>query len=254
MDIWEITTHNFKDFPATCFTKAEHPGRISKLKWMQKQSKHGLRIFQAYREETSASNRCIGFVEYIEGAHAFRAVEAKDYLFIHCIWVSPNLEKNKGLGSLLVRKVVQDAQKSNKLGVAVITSTSSFMANGDLFKKNGFDEIEVRKPYSLFVKKFSAKSTNPKFKNTEKALKKYKGFHLLYTHQCPWIAQIIEPFQTIAKKNKLNLEVKELTTPSKIQNGPSIYGIFSLIYNGELLADHYISQKRFENIIKKLKR
>lgn len=32
---------------------------------------------------------------------------------------------------------------------------------------------------------------------------------------------------------------------------PSIYATFNLINNGKLLADHYISLTRFNNIIKK---
>jgi hypothetical protein len=35
------------------------------------------------------------------------------------------------------------------------------------------------------------------------------------------------------------------------QNGPSGFGTFSLLYNGKLLADHYISKTRFISIVKK---
>ncbi|MFH1946061.1 MAG: hypothetical protein ABIJ35_02505 [Acidobacteriota bacterium] len=43
-------------------------------------------------------------------------------------------------------------------------------------------------------------------------------------------------------------------TPDNIsdaQKGPSLYGVFNLIYDGILLADRYISTTRFQNIINK---
>ena len=51
----------------------------------------------------------------------------------------------------------------------------------------------------------------------------------------------------------LKLNIVELTSPKEAQNAPSIYATFNLIYDGKLLADHYISARRFTNIIKKEK-
>ena len=42
----------------------------------------------------------------------------------------------------------------------------------------------------------------------------------------------------------------KLTSPTEAQNAPSGFGTFSLIKDGKLLEDHYLSKKRFENIIK----
>jgi len=35
------------------------------------------------------------------------------------------------------------------------------------------------------------------------------------------------------------------------QDAPSIYATFNVVYDGKLLVDHYISSKRFLNIINK---
>jgi len=43
----------------------------------------------------------------------------------------------------------------------------------------------------------------------------------------------------------------ELENAKQAQNAPSIYTTFNLVYNGKLLVDHYISNKRFLNIIEK---
>ena len=68
-------------------------------------------------------------------------VDAKGYLFIHCIWVSPNTYKEKGHGSRLVNECITNAKQEDKYGVAVVTSEGSFMVGKALFLKNRFKRI-----------------------------------------------------------------------------------------------------------------
>jgi hypothetical protein len=49
----------------------------------------------------------------------------------------------------------------------------------------------------------------------------------------------------------MELNITELETAEQAQNAPSIYSVFNLVYDGKLLVDHYISNTRFLNIIKK---
>ena len=42
----------------------------------------------------------------------------------------------------------------------------------------------------------------------------------------------------------------ELRTGSEARNAPSAYGIFNVIYEGEVVADHPISATRFLNIMR----
>ncbi|GAI02540.1 unnamed protein product, partial [marine sediment metagenome] len=85
----------------------------------------------------------------------------------------------------------------------------------------------------------------------EKQLKKYKGLNIIYANQCPWVARSIKDISEIAKKKGLKLKVTELKNAKQAQSAPSVYAIFNLVYNGKLLADHYISNARFLNIINK---
>ncbi len=65
------------------------------------------------------------------------------------------------------------------------------------------------------------------------------------------MARFISEIDDIIKKNDVKIKITEIKTAKDAQNAPSIYTSFNLIYNGKLLADHYISARRFENIIKK---
>ena len=95
------------------------------------------------------------------------------------------------------------------------------------------------------------KAQLPKFTDWQSELKKYKGLHIVYSKQCPWVARSIEELLATLQEKKLHVEVTELTTAEQAQKAPSIYGVFNLIYDGKLIADRYISTTRFLNIIKK---
>jgi hypothetical protein len=194
--------------------------------------------------------RPIGFIEYVPGEHAWRAVSANGYLFIHCIWISPNKYKEKGYGSLLVEECIEAARKDRRYGVAVVASDGPFMASKELFLKNGFEIVEESGGYELLVKKFND-GPSPRFNDWKEQLNCYQGLNIIYSRQCPWVARLIPELEEIIEKNSLELEIIEMETPEQAQNAPSVYSVFNLVHNGRLLADHYISSTRFLNIIRK---
>ena len=172
-------------------------------------------------------------------------------MFIHCIWISPNKYKEKGYGSLLIKECVEDAKRERKYGVASVTSEGPFMAGKTLFAKNGFRPVAQAKPsFELMVKNIK-KGPLPKFRDYEKQLEKYKGLNIVYSNQCPWVARSIPELREIAKKKGLPLKVSEIKTAKQAQGAPSVYAVFNLVNDGKILADHYISGKRFQNILEK---
>jgi len=243
-----IDPSNVSQYRPVCFLNPKNEGYLKKLEWFKKRFSEGLIIKQLYLEN---AKKCIGFIEYIPGEYAWRAVDAKGYMFIHCIWISPNKYKEKGYGSLLVEECIEDAEKEEKNGVAVVTSEGSFMAGKGLFLKNGFKSAAKVKPSFELMIKTLGKGPLPKFKDWEKQLSKYEGLNIIYANQCPWVARSINDLCEIAKEKGLKLKVTELQNAEQAQSAPSIYAVFNLVYNGKLLADHYISNRRFLNILNK---
>ena len=246
--IIDVNSKNITQFNPTCFLNPKNEGYLIKREWLKKRFTEGMRIKLLYLE---SEKKCNGFIEYVPGEYAWRAVDAKGYMFIHCIWISPNKYKEKGYGSLLIKKCIEDTKKNGKYGIAVVTSEDPFMAGKNLFIKNGFKSIARAKPSFELMVKTLKKGPLPKINNWEKQLSKYKGLNIVYSNQCPWVARSIPELKEIAKKRGLSLKVTELKTAKQAQNAPSVYAIFNLINNGKLLEDHYISNKRFTNLIEK---
>jgi len=248
VQIIDINKKNISEYPPKCFLNEKNEGYQIKLKWLNKRFLEGLKIKQLYLEN---DNKCNGFIEYVSGEYAWRAVDAKGYLFIHCIWISPNKYKSKGYASLLINECIKDAEEEGKFGVAAVTSEGPFMAGKDLFLKNGFKSIaSVNPSYELMVKTIN-KGPLPQFNDWESQLSKYQGLNIIYSKQCPWVARSISELVDVAKEIEVELKITELKSAKDAQNAPSVYASFNLIYNGKLLVDHYISNRRFQNILAK---
>ena len=100
-EIVTLNPENSAKYGCPCFLNPKHEGHLKKLEWLQERFPEGLTIKHLFVE---GEKRPIGFIEYVPGEYAWRAVDASGYMFIHCIWINSNKYKEKGHGSLLVNQ------------------------------------------------------------------------------------------------------------------------------------------------------
>ncbi|MBN2382202.1 GNAT family N-acetyltransferase [bacterium] len=246
--IIEVTRVNISQHPqAICFINPKHELYPRKIEWLEDQFKNGLKIKLLYLE---GEKKPIGFIEYVPGEYCWRSVNAKGYMFIHCLWINGKKYQHQGLGALLIEEVEHDAQDQNMLGVAVVTSAQSFMATQAIFVKNGYEPVSKSGKEQLLAKRFK-KGPLPSINDWESELKSHQDLTIIYSRQCPWVARFIEEVKPILEQKHLKPTIIELKTAAEAQKAPSLYSAFNLIYKGKLLADRYISPTRFLNIVKK---
>lgn len=251
MEMVTINKNNLDEHPGVvCFFNKKNPAFPIKKEWLKKRFVEGFQVKLIYSKNPK---KLVGFIEYVPGEFAWRAVSAKEYLFIHCIWIYPNNNKNQGFGSRLIEECISDAKNNSFKGVAVVTSKNAFMAESGLFLKNGFNKISNdERGNELLAINFNGAEL-PTVNDWKSKLEAYQGLHIIYTKQCPWVARMVEEIKETDQVKNLGLKIIELKTPKEAQNAPSLYASFNLIYNGKLLADRYISITRFNNILKKEK-
>src|SRR3974390_632353 len=250
--IIEVEAANFDALPCCGIKDVTHAGRQEKRCWLQTNAKFGARAKVLMAE----SDEPRGYIEYLPGEYAWRGVDAAGYMFIQCIWI-PKKWQGRGHGSLLVKACLEDAKKSGSRGVAVMWREGPWRADRRLFLANRFRQADKAAPdYELLVKKFKSRAPDPAFRGEweGKAGQYGEGLTLIRAAQCPHIAKFAaEIAETIQKKYRTKLKVVELQSARDAQNAPTPYAVFSLIYNGQLLADHPISRTRFQNIMNKLR-
>ena len=243
----DVTPGNVMEHGLFCIKNVKNPEFALKKNWFLKSYEEGLRIKILY----NAEEKQIGYIEYVPADFAWRPVDAPGYFFIQCLFIYGKKEKNTGNGSFLVKACEEDAKKKNMKGVCVMTSKGTFIANKHLFIKNSFTEIDKLERYELMVKKYDSNSDNPQLIDWTKDREKYQGWNLIYADQCPWHHKSVEALKEVAKESKINLNIKKITSTQEAKSAPSGFGVFSLLHNGKLLEDHYLSATRFRNILKK---
>ncbi len=248
-EIIKVDSNNVEELGFFCVKNKKHPGYVAKLSWLHKRFEEGMRIKLIVTKEGKQA----GFLEYIPGEYTWRIVNAPNYLVIHCIWVASNKFPYKGMTSALLKDCLKDAESSGKLGVVVVTSDGGWMARKEIFLKNGFEKVDETEPHFQLLVKRIKKGPLPTFpQDWNDRLKKYIGLQLVYTDQCPYIKKATNELPPVAEKHGINLKLVELNDSAEARKKmPSPYGMFNLVYNGQLLADHPISATRFKNILQK---
>ncbi|MEN6577933.1 MAG: GNAT family N-acetyltransferase [Phycisphaerales bacterium] len=251
MSEYEIVDTNAQNLGGCSFCGRKDPnneGYRRKSEWLKKRYPEGLRLKVCRSREFGD----IGTIEYAPGNQAWRPVEAEGYLVIHCLMVSRK-HGGKGVGTLLLDSCLRDAKKSNCRGVAVVTSSDSFMAGNGLFFKAGFVSVDRFGPYELLVKKLQRAAPDPRFVvGGERLLRKYKkGLTVLAADQCPMIPKCVQDIAAVARTFGLEPKVVPVRSAKASRELPTPYGMFSIIYEGKLIADRPVSGTRFASILSK---
>jgi GNAT superfamily N-acetyltransferase len=248
IELIDVNKGNVSETGFFCLmSRRKSEGFQEKLKWAKERFDEGMRI-------KMLGGGARAFIEYIPGEYAWRGVNAKGYLFIHCLWVVGK-SKGKGYGGFLIDECIKDAKKSGMRGVAMITTEGNWLAGKKLLVRHGFEPVAKAPPsFELMVKKFK-KAPSPSFINDwdKKASRYKKGLVILCTAQCPYLLDATNILLDAAGELGIKSGVIELRSAQEVRDkSPSPYGVFGVVYNGKLLSYHYLLKKDFLKHINEL--
>lgn len=243
--IIDVTKDNVEEVGFFCLmSRRQSEGYQRKLHWLKDRFDEGMRIKLLKLPER-------GFIEYIPGEYAWRAVDATGYMFIHCLWVVGK-SKGNGYATLLLNECIEDAKRANKDGVAIVTTPGNWLIGKKLFLQNGFESVEQAPPkFELMVKKFRDVAS-PRFSgNWDRKMKNCgKGFTIFRSNQCPYLEDAVNYFVDTANELNIPYKVVELTNAKEVRELiPTAYGVFNVVYDGKPFSYHYLLKK---DILKRL--
>lgn len=246
MNIVAVNKENVSKTGFFCYmSKKKTEGYQRKLIWLKDTFDEGMKIKMLDLKQGGR-----GFIEYIPGDYAWRAVNAKKYMFIHCIWVAGK-SKGKGYGSLLLNECIRDAKKAAMKGIAMVTSEGNWLVGKKFLQKNGFESADQYPPFELMVRKFN-NAPSPSFSGSfEQKLNRYcDGLTIIRSDQCPYIDAGARAALEAGKELGIKTQVVDLKSAEDVrQLSPSPYGVFHIVYDGKLLNYHVMPKKELiENI------
>ena len=236
-----VNRSNVEETGFFCYmSKRRSEGYLRKLAWIKARLDEGMRIKMLKLPER-------GFIEYMPGDKAWRAVEAEGWMVIHCLWVVGK-SKGKGLGGALLDGCVDDAKNAGMTGVAMVTSQGNWLAGAKLLERRGFEAVDSAPPsFTLMAKKLKS-GPLPSFPGDwpARAARYGAGLTILRSDQCPYIPDGTRILLEAAAKKKIKARVVEFRTARELQaSSPSPYGVFNIVQNGRLLGYHYLKEEDF---------
>ena len=225
-------------------SKRKTEGYRQKHDWMTARLAEGLKLHMLHE----IGGRTVGFIEYIAGEYAWRAVHAPGYLVIHCLWVVGK-GKGKGYGAQLIETCLDDARAQDKHGVVTVATDRVWMAKKDIFLKHGFTEVDQAPPsFHLLAYRFDDAAPLPAFPTDWEARQARfgAGLTVIRSSQCPYVEDATNIALEFAAEKGISSHVITFQSAQELQeNSPSPYGTFGIVLDGRLLTYHYLLRKDF---------
>lgn len=219
---------------------------ISKKDWLRDSFDDGLVFLKSVER-----GKC--FIEYIPAENAWNPIDAKDYMYIDCLWVAGSF-KGHGYSSELLEQCINDSKEKGKKGLCILCASKKkpFLSDPKFLKHKGFMPCdEADNGVELWYLPFDDVNDKPRFKECAKHVSiNEKGYVLYYTSQCPFNAKYVPMLEDIAKEHNIPFKVIHITSKQEAQSVPTPITTYALFYDGEYLTNEQMNVNKFLRLIK----
>ena len=219
---------------------------ISKKDWLRDRFDDGLVFLKSVER-----GKC--FIEYIPAENAWNPIDAKDYMYIDCLWVAGSF-KGHGYSSELLEYCINDSKEKGKKGLCILCANKKkpFLSDPKFLKHKGFQVCdEADNGVELWYLPFDDINEKPRFKECAKHVSiNEKGYVLYYTSQCPFNAKYVPMLEDIAKEHNVPFKAIHITTKKQAQSVPTPITTYALFYDGEYLTNEQMNVNKFLMLVK----
>lgn len=242
MNYIKLTPENLENEHICCaMTNNKDPQTMAKKAWISNRLAEGL-VFLKSAER----GKC--FIEYIPSEYAWVPIEAQEYMYINCFWVSGSF-KGHGYSNELLGACISDSMEKGKRGICTISSTKkmSFLSDPKYLAYKGFLTADTAEPYfTLLYLPLEKNAPVPKFKEQVKQPHtEEKGFSLYYTAGCPYTAKYVPLIEEKARDMGLPFRSIFIDNAEAARNAPAAWTNYALFYDGKYITNEILSEKRF---------
>ncbi len=248
MEYIQVTEENLENEHICCAISNNKDIQVaSKKAWLKDRFKEGL-VFLKSKERA----KC--FIEYLPAEYAWNPIEAKNYIYIDCLWVSGSF-KGHGYSSDLLETCTKDSQAKKKTGLCILSSAKKkpFLSDPGFLKHKGFAVCdEADNGIQLWYLPFQPDAVKPRFKPCARHPHvKETGYVLYYTSQCPFNAKYVPVVEQTAEEHAIPFKAIHLKTRKEAQNAPTPVTTYALFRDGEYLTNEQMNAARFLKLVSK---
>lgn len=242
MEYIRVTKENLESEHICCAISNNKDAQVaSKKAWLADRFDEGL-VFLKSTER----GKC--FIEYIPAENAWNPIDAPDYMYIDCLWVSGSF-KGHGYSSELLTECINDSKAKGKSGLCILAAAKKkpFLADPKFLKYKGFVVCdEADNGVQLWYLPFGKEAASPKFKECAKHPHiDEKGYVLYYTNQCPFNAKYVPILEETAASNGIEFKAIRIDSKEMAQSAPTPVTTYALFYDGQYLTNEQMNDKKF---------
>ena len=246
MEYIQVTKENLEKEHICCAIANNNDVQVaSKKAWLTDRFDEGL-VFLKSAER----GKC--FIEYIPAENAWVPIDAPNFMYIDCLWVSGSF-KGHGYSTDLLNACIEDSKVKGKDGLCILSAAKKmpFLSDPKFLKYKGFevaDEADNGIELWYFPLKKSAKK--PSFKDCAKHLHiNEKGYVLYYTNQCPFNGKYVPILEQTAKDNNIPFRAIHIQSREEAQNAPTPITNYALFHDGEYITNEQMNEKKFLKLV-----
>lgn len=250
MDIITVDSANI-DNEHICCAITEKKGENcvgSKKEWLKERFKDGM-VFKKLNVRGKV------FIEYMPAERCFAPIEALNYMYISCLWVSGKY-KGQGYGNQLLEECIKDAKAKGKSGLVALGSKKKmhFLTDPKFLKYKGFEICDKLNPsFELLYLPFEEGNALPRFNDNIKYGNVVEdGVVIYYSNGCPHTDKYIQIEEELLKKRKIQYRIRKINTVEEAKNAPTPCTNYSLFVNGEFITSEVLTEKRLNKYLDEL--
>ncbi|MGZ7440912.1 GNAT family N-acetyltransferase [Paenibacillus sp. TH7-28] len=250
MEYLQITKQNIDGQHICCALGAkQYEAAVNEKKsWLKERMDEGLVFYRL-------DDRAKVFIEYLPADQAWAPVDAPNYMFINCLWVSGR-HKGQGHAGRLLERCKEDAAARGMDGIVHIVGNKKlpYLSDKAFFQHMGFKAADEAQPYfQLMALTWSKSAAAPTFKpHGKQASVPEKGISIYYTAQCPFAVGMLEELQSAARFKGVPFRACRITSKEQAQQAPAVWTTFALYYDGKFVTHEILSVNKFDKLLERL--
>ena len=246
MEYIQVTKENLEKEHICCAIANNNDVQVaSKKAWLADRFDEGLVFLKSVER-----GKC--FIEYIPAENAWVPIDAPNFMYIDCLWVSGSF-KGHGYSTDLLNACIKDSKEKGKDGLCILSAAKKmpFLSDPKFLKYKGFevaDEADNGIELWYFPLKKSAKK--PSFKECAKHPRiNEKGYVLYYTNQCPFNGKYVPILEQTAKDNNIPFRAIHIQSREDAQNAPTPITNYAFFHDGEYITNEQMNDKKFLKLV-----
>ena len=246
MDYIRLTKENLEKEHICCAISNNNDLQVaSKKAWLADRLDEGLVFLKSVER-----GKC--FIEYLPAQNAWNPIDAQDYMYIDCLWVSGSF-KGHGYSNDLLDECIRDSKEKGKQGLCILSAKKKlpFLADPKYLKHKGFSVCdEADNGIQLWYLPFAGDAKPPQFKECARHPRvDAPGFVLYYTSQCPFNAKYVPIVEQTAKDHGVPFRAIHLQTKEAAQSAPTPVTTYALFRDGVYLTNEQMNSAKFLKLL-----